>query len=244
MGLLDWYKQRIKDFPERFEQSFGYELVDPFDEICGMLVEGKAFSFSRFGDGEFNAIFGAEGANCDGHRYFPDLGRRLREIVESEPDYAMGLQPIAVMMHGAERIQSISQGVRWVLSDSLHMALIEGRLGSFFRALTGREILLIGAPHHQRLVEGSSWQFLEIAYRDCWTQYESLRATLERHAAAEGIVFLFCASMMANVLVDDLYRVNPRNSYIDVGSVFDPYVGVNSRNYHSELDPSSLKVRL
>lgn len=232
--MHSWFAEYMQAELERF-------LPDPFDNICTMLREGRPFAFSRFGDGEFNAIFGEEGANSDGHRYFPDLGRRLREIVERKPQYLMGLQTHAVMVHGARPIRALSPGVQWVLADSLHNASMEGQLGRFFGALDGREILLVGAPHHQRLAEGRSWQFAEVALGDCWPQYDSLRATLEPKAVTNERVFLFCASMTANVLIDDLYRQNPRNTYIDAGSVFDPYVGVNSRLYHHELDPDPLR---
>ena len=113
-------------------------LPDPFEDICRMLRNGEAFSFSRFGDGEFAAIFGVEGANVDGHRFFPDLGMKLKEIVESKPDYLMGLQTQALLAHGALPIRSLSPDTQWVLADSLHNASMEGHLGSFFNALDGR----------------------------------------------------------------------------------------------------------
>jgi hypothetical protein len=222
-------------------REFGYDLLDPFEEICGMLDRGEPFSFSRFGDGEFNAIFSVDGANIDGHRYFPDLGRRLAEILKREPDYIMGLQPLVVLMRNIKDIHTLSGDIRWVQADSLHLASMEGRLGGFFAALGQRRVLLVGAPHHRPLAERRSWQFVEVAYGDCWPQYESLCPALESHAVADGTVFLFCASMTANVLIDDLYRLNPRNTYIDVGSVFDPYVGVDSRDYHKELDPDPIR---
>lgn len=80
-------------------------LPDPFEDFCAMLGNGKAFSLSRFGDGELNAIFGEKGANCDGQQYFPDLGSRLREILERRLGYLMGLQ---TMVRGAKPILSIS----------------------------------------------------------------------------------------------------------------------------------------
>jgi hypothetical protein len=230
-------------FVEYMQSELERLLPDPFEGICAMLGDGTAFSFSRFGDGEFSAIFGVEGVNSDGQRYFPELGQRLRQIVEAEaqPSYLMGLQTLAVMVHGARPIFSNFAGVKWVLADSLHNASMEGRLGAFFDSLVDREVLLVGAPHHGQLAQERSWQYVEIPYGDCWPQYESLHATLAPRAASEDTVFLFCASMTANVLIDDLHRLNPRNTYIDAGSVFDPYVGIRNRGYQKELSPNPLE---
>jgi hypothetical protein len=245
-SFLDRYASVWQRALDKFAEEFGYELSDPFDELCAMLAEERPFSFSRFGDGEFNAIFGEDGANCDGHRYFPDLGRRLREILEREPDYVMGLQIPVIIARGAKSIHATSGAVRWVLGGGIHLASMEGRLGVLFDSLACREVLLVGASHHRRLAEEKEWQFVEIANKDCWLQYESLRNALEWLAAHDGVVFLFCASMTANVLIDDLHRRNPRNTYIDIGSVLDPYGGVKSRNYHKELalDPLTGLLKL
>lgn len=231
------YRLHLEKASKRFAQEFGYDLLDPFEEICAMLDDARAFSFSRFGDGEFNAIFGVDGANCDGHRYFPDLGRRLTKILESQPDYVTGLQPLAIMIHGADQIRSVSPDMQWVFAGCLHRASLENRLGRLLDALTEREVTLVGAPHHRQLAEARSWQFVEVAYGDCWPQYDSLRTILESCAEFNDAVFLFCASMTANVLIDDLYQLNPGSTYIDMGSVLDPYAGVYSRNYHKVLGP-------
>src|ERR1044072_4506318 len=220
-----------KWFGEYMQSQLERLLPDPFDDICAMLSEGKPFSFSRFGDGEFAAVFDVKGANCDGQKFHPELGQRLRGILASRPGYLMGLQTLAVFVHGGRPIMQGSPGVDWVAADSLHNASMEGHLGRFFDALRERKVLLIG-PHHRLLAEEKAWELFEFPWGDCWPQYESLRAGLEPHAAGDGAVFLFCASMTANVLIDDLYKLNPRNTYIDAGRVFDPYVEVYSHAYH------------
>jgi hypothetical protein len=235
------YRQGLRTFPARFLREFGYEFKDPFDDFCRMLEESRAFSFSRFGDGEFNAIFGAQGANCDGHQYFPDLGRRLREVLDTNPSYTVGLQPLAVMIFGAERIMSVSQGVGWVFAGTLHAALREQRLGQFLDALAEREVLLVGPEHLRKLSKSKGWEHTPVSPQNCWNEYDEIIGLLRDSVSGSGDVVLFCASMMSNVLIDDLHIENPANTHIDVGSVFDPLVGVNSRHYHSELDPALLR---
>lgn len=209
---------------------------DPFEDMVRMLNEGTAFAFSRFGDGEFNAVFGGVGANCDGHPYYPDLGLRLRKIVESQPDYLMGLQPLAVMVFGTRRIWELSKGAQWVLADALHNASLECQLDSFFDALTDRRTWLVGPEHLHAFSKSKGWSHQRVPAKDCWAEYTEILHHLENSISDSGDVVLFCASMMSNVLIDDLFRLAPENTYIDAGSVFDPYTGVISRAYHKELD--------
>lgn len=232
----------MREFPESFVKTFGYELRDPFDDICQMLSGGAPFSFSRFGDGEFNAIYGSSGPNTDGHQYFPDLRRRLQEIVESEPDYIMGLLPLAGALRGTDWIRSISGDVHWVSAESLHVALIEGRLGRFFDGLDGKDVALVGPEHLRPLSERRHWSYAPVPLPDCWTKYDEIIETLKDTVPGSGGVILFCAGLTTNVLIDDLYRHNPMNTYLDVGSVFDPLVGVSSRDYHEKLDAELLEA--
>jgi hypothetical protein len=230
-----WFAPYIQSEMERFIPS------DPFEEMVTMLGEGTAFSFSRFGDGEFNAILGVEGSNCDGHPYYPDLGLRLKEIVQSRPCYLMGLQALAVVFHGARQIHALAGDLPWVLADSLHLASGEGRFDVFFEALAGREVMLVGPGHLGELSGLRGWSHCPVPARDCWKQYGETYERIVESLAESGHVVLLCASMMSNVLIDDLYGLNPANTYIDAGSVFDPYAGVKSRTYHRELGPEAMR---
>jgi hypothetical protein len=219
---------------ERFIQE------DPFEDIVTMLGNGTPFAFSRFGDGEFSAIFGVGEVNCDGHAYYPDLGQRLRAIVEGNPGYLMGLQPLAVVYHGALQIWQVAGDRKWVLADSLHLASVESRLGELFGALSRRNVLLVGPEHLGKLAAAQGWSHSPIPSRDCWTQYVETRERLKETISPSGDVVLFCASMMGNVLIDDLYTLKPTNTYIDAGSVLDPYAGVQTRAYHAQLSADAI----
>lgn len=36
-------------------------------------------------------------------------------------------------------------------------------------------------------------------------------------------------------MIDELYNWNDKHTYLDMGSVFDPYVGVAKRSYHNKI---------
>ena len=118
--------------------------------------------------------------------------------------------------------------LEWVASDIFHNASINGELPLLIDALKGRNVVLVGAKH---LKGFNGWEFIEVPSVDCWLNYEETLKELEQTITKDDVV-LFCASMMSNVLID---KLNGKATLIDVGSVFDPYVGVKSRTYHKTL---------
>src|SRR5688572_2860694 len=98
-----------------------------FERMCKMLKEGENFKFARFGDGEFNCMFGKVGHNCDGHEYFPDLGTALNNAFYSDPQYMVGIQPLSVQGGLYQRAIIHSNGPKNIYdADVLHSASIDG----------------------------------------------------------------------------------------------------------------------
>lgn len=215
------------------------EGVEPsevtFERICKMLKEGENFKFARYGDGEFNCMFGKFGQNCDGHEYFPALGTALNDAFYSDPSYMVGIQPLAVQSGMWEKaIQREGYPKNIYDADVLHSASIDGKITDLFKACEGRPIVLVG-PQHLSTVPDIH---IRVSRVNCWQEYDAVRNILEHtlnhldplgQATTKPIVFL-CCSMMAEVLIDEFQFRNC--TIIDCGSVFDPYWGVKSRRYH------------
>jgi len=193
-----------------------------YQEIINKLNNREPFSFSRFGDGEFACMLGKQGANCDGHEYFPDLGERLNKAW-SEPKGIIGTQRYGQAMYPQFKHTGID-------ADILHKASINGALDSFFNALEGKEIVLVG-PRHLRSLDLNQL-FIQVPNKNAWLEYDAIKIELEE-ATIKGDVVLYCCGMMAEVLIWDMYSDD--FTQIDCGSVFDPYVGINSRQYHKKL---------
>ena len=200
-----------------------------FEQHLVKIQNEERYSFSRWGDGEWNCLLGVNGMNCDKHNYYTDLGNRLERILASSPKYYIGLQNLAQRQR-PEIIDLYTKGhnLNWSASDIFHNASIKGRLVHFFNVLRNRRVILVGGKH---LKGFRDWEFIEIPQVNCWLSYEDTLAQLKETITDDCIV-LFCASMMSNVLIDDL---DGRCTLIDTGSVFDPYVGVKSRTYHKTL---------
>lgn len=200
-----------------------------FEQHLEKLRSKEKYSFSRWGDGEWLCLLNYKGANCDGHEYFNDLGNKLRQILTLTPKYTIGLQSLASRRFEKE-IESYTNNfnLTWCGSDVFHHASSNGKLNELFEVLKDREVILVGANH---LKGFKGWKHIEIPTKNCWLSYDKTLIELEETIKEDDVV-LFCASMMSNVLIDEL---NGRATLIDMGSVFDPYAGVNSRTYHKTL---------
>lgn len=217
------------------------DLPDVFDLICQKLRDREPFSFARYGDGEFNAIYGKQGRNCDGHEYFPDMGKRLREALESKPNYIVGLQPLTLASERWPQIQKDFPGINWVDADSIHNASIDGELPIMFYELKSspltkrnHHVFVVGPKHLTQSARLFTEEVWEIPGVNCWTQYDEIIDWLsDVNGVAPRAVIILCASMMSEVIIHE-FRYSSM-TFIDMGSVLDPYVGVKSRRYHHKL---------
>jgi hypothetical protein len=202
-----------------------------YAEICAMLETNLPFKFARYGDGEFNCMFGKVGRNCDGHEYTPELARRLYQALKNAY-YMIGVQPLALTLYQEKIRYLIDHKLDVVVNaDVLHNASIDGTLPQFIKALDRRYVILVGPAHLSKFFNAVHIVIPEV---NCWTMYEETKKQLAFHLEeSKEAVVLFAASMMSEVLIDDFKLTN--HTLIDVGSCFDPYCGVKSRRYHHKL---------
>jgi hypothetical protein len=206
-----------------------------------MMKAGKPFSFSRFGDGEWNAILGVEGENCDGHRYFPELGGELGEAIVNKKDYHYGIQYRAIKNLGWGIFRFLRRnGVRmeWCDADVFHYCDNAGTLFPLVRQLRAMKVVVIG-PKHLRSIQGKVFDydhFIEIPEKNCYLEKNSIRDSVREYYEKNGpAVFGFSASMTTNVIIQELYPLMGSSSWlIDFGSLWDTYTGVESRGKKSK----------
>lgn len=206
-----------------------------FERMCKMLREGENFKFARYGDGEFNCMFGKIGRNCDGHEYFPDLGMALNDAFYSDPKYMVGIQPLSVQGGLYQKAISQREGYPKNIYDAdvLHSASIDGNIDLLLQSLQSRTVFSVGPLHLNNLFPGAKESML-INDKNCWLQYEKIVRLIEHSFDwDESPVFLLCASMMSEVIIDRFK--DSTGTFIDCGSVFDPYCGKLSRKYHHKL---------
>lgn len=189
------------------------------------ISRGKPFAFTRWGDGEWSAILQLRPGkrNTDGHLYFEDMGKALRRVISAPPPYLVGMQPLAKRIMG-DQIAPMLRG-RFEDADLFHKAAQTGDM--FFRDWPD---VMVGPAHLRAVFPGR--KFIEIPATDCWLASSRVLAELRSLLPMrDQSIIGYCASMAANVWIDEMTKAFPRCTHVDFGSVFDPLAGVKSRSY-------------
>lgn len=211
------------------------------DWFCGRIRTKEPTTFTRWGDGEWTAVFDRRrhGRNCDGHPYFPKMGEELRRLVLGGPPYVLGMQNLALQVIPEIEpflYQNNIADLDWIDADVFHHASGDGKLGPLVRELRTVPVVLVGPPHlHQPLKEILRYEsHVIVPPQNCYLALKQIVTdTLGALARLPfGSVAAVSASMPAKLVIDQLYRkVGGRHHLIDFGSVWDFYAGVSSRKY-------------
>jgi hypothetical protein len=197
-----------------------------YEKLINNIQNNVQFSFSRFGDGELNCMYGKTGANCDGHIYFDDLGQALTKAWNNP----RGI--IAMQRYGYEMYKGTLGDNIWANADIIHKASINGDLDKFRDVLNDKRnnIILVAPARLKPVIPCRT--FIDVPLKNAWKQHDYILERLKFHVQKWDII-IYCCGMMAEVLIHDMY--DQKITQIDAGSVFDPYCGVKSRNYHHKL---------
>lgn len=249
-NLLEQYREeKAAESPPTL--GFVHDLGDEedslsYDDVIRALRYSRPFAYARYGNGEFRCILGGKGKNRDGHEYTPDLGRALAESLRKPQRYHLGKRDVGGKLQ--KRIDEYLKGLGhvWASTEILSKASMRGRLGELFDCLKQRTVALVGPPHLERLVHGATDEhehafadkFIEIPSQNCWRATKRVMMRLNRFVQDHTeVVVVFCANMPSCVWIDRVFDAFPGATYIDAGSVFEPYVGHNTRSYHHTLRP-------
>jgi len=210
-----------------------------FDSMLTKLKANENFSFSRFGDGEWAAVFGDEGGNCDKHPYYPEMGLALAAVLLKPQVGYMGLQPKAINDLGgriSEWCKANGCMIEWCNADLIHDASIADRLHELLGAMRTRKKILIGPVHLYDFAFRNQMIFIATPSKfPVWKAWTTIYADLVEQLDKDAVV-LYCASMATEIMIDKASREYGNTiTQIDIGSAFDPAGGVVSRRYHRAI---------
>ena len=215
-------------------------MSDEFEQILNDLRNRKPFALTRWGDGEWCNIDKVIGTNCDGSFYYSDLGDRLLEIVSEKQDYYMA--SFDRKTPDAD-VNFSKYPQEWISANVLHRASIDGKLDIFVEAISNLNVFYVGNKHLKNMSFINN--FLTIPEKNVWKFKDTVMKHIKENIVDnESKVFLFSAGMASNVFIHDLWNYNKNNTYIDVGSVFDPYVGRFTRQYHKKVYERHIRGKL
>lgn len=211
------------------------------------IEQNIPYSFSRFGDGEWAAIFGQEGANCDGHTYFPEMGKQLSETLIHPLDYEYAIQRLAKKTFGIKIsmfLRQTTKKITWYDSDIFHHSNSDALFSPMIQALRNKKCVIIGPPHLRDLNKETLPydHFIEIPIKNCFLEIDRIEKDILKYGMnKKSIVFIFCASMPANILIHRLFPILGKNNWlIDFGSVWDIYVNVKTREMYNKTKWKSI----
>ena len=211
----------------------------PLSTFVSHLQKHVPFAFSRWGDGEWNALLGYTGATCDGQVYSSELRARLTDVLERRPSYWLGLQSLAQKVHGPAMIAWLARrrlSLSWIDADVLAQASRQDVLEPFLAALQGRDVVLVGPATLRSLSVISPKAFVEVSPKDAFADLVATSTRIQE--ALQGLidpVVCLSAGPTAKLLVDAGVRARPDATWIDCGSLWEPYVGIVSRTYHQKV---------
>ena len=200
-----------------------------YTEILDKIANWEYFSFSRWWDWEFLCMKNNWWENCDWHTYFPELGKRLREILASKPEYILWLQWLVKQI--MPKYMETFNIDNWVWADIFHYKSIDSGLDELIAILKPNNIVMVWPSYLKWLLW---WVFIEIPDNNCRLSYKEILLEIKKNIDT-GCVVIYCASMMANVLIDDIYKYKRDITQIDIGSAFDQYVWKHTRDYHKDI---------
>lgn len=213
-----------------------------------LLKLGKKFSFTRWGDGEWNCTFGISGANCDQHTYFPEMGKGLNEAIDNPKGYFLATWPQSErMMHNIwAPIQSRLQytnSKNWVDASIWEEAAMAGELKELIKQLEEMDFVLISESSKRDLPMNYK-DFIEIPSTNCFLDKERIKQEMIKMCKKyKSPVFGLSASMATNVIVDEMYNIIGDKCWmIDFGSIWEPFLKnpVHARSYHTKYKSKKL----
>lgn len=216
------------------KQLIDFETLS-FDGICEKIRNGEHFSLARYGDGEFNAIMVEDGANCDGHSYYPEMGEELANTLLSKPPYHVALHQNAKIQSVTLdwlRVNGLIDGAQYASNAVFHCATRDGLFDQLWDALKGKRVVIIAPKYIRSQIVVNASKFIEIPGIETYSHLSQIKSDLDQFDFTDSVC-LICASMTAPLIVDHLHGTyEDKATFIDFGSSFDPVVGVKSRSFH------------
>ena len=228
----------------------------PAGDYLRMLKDKESFSFSRYWDGEISAIVrqmtfdGKIGINCDGCKYLPELRDGLvKSILNNKPyfhaicwpEYHIGT--INLRKQFEEWLNAMDSKVEWYDFLVWQRMVEAGNFRVVTRILDERECFFIAGNHllpSVRLIHNS--KFYEIPKVDAITSRVDIENfIIQTCKSVDKPVFILCAGMASNVIIDELYDVIPNATMIDMGSVWDALCGLKTRKWIRMIPEDVLK---
>lgn len=235
--------------------------VHPFEYYVNLIKEEKNFTLSKIGDGELICMFKAIGwldgsqfgnQNTDRHHYFNDMGLALHNTFINEQGYYKYFHPgwmdstindkhLCYLLQKYVKEFNISPPN---LSDSrisFYRSAEAGKLGPLKMELEKRDFIMV-SENRKRKLDIKVVDFIETPKTNAWLDKDRIKdEMLEMVEKHNDVVFGLSLGMPSVVIIDELFPIiGDKCTMINFGSMWDPFVNIRSRGYHSKYKTREL----
>lgn len=213
-----------------------------FDKFLNKIKSGEHFSLSRWGDGELTIL---EGKFIDirlkgngEFRYDPnnnDYAEARHKLILSytneDDNYYIGIGCKCCLGEEKHQYMKIKSG-----QDEEHLTWANIFVNANYRR-TISELIPELSNHTVNLVINKNSKLDKLSFKpknvwyigtDAWSDDYYIVDEIKNYIKTNGVInelFLFAAGPLANILTYELWRYcSKENTYIDIGSILDPYL--------------------
>lgn len=220
---------------------------EPLQFYIDKINRKEYFSQGMYGDGEWLGIFHERvgGMNAESTIYERSLCDALEESLRFQDPNFFFSSPKDLdrpEVFGPVRIDKWLQAhgldIEFYEKDMWDKAMKDGTLRDFIDILYGHHIVYVSNKALRKL--DFIDHFIEIPYPNCWEHRERIKEELLAHN--QPGIYLFSCGLPAAVFVQDVHGKIPESFLLDVGSIFDTFVGIGAqRGFRSELYSNPIK---
>lgn len=206
--------------------------------LTDKLNIGEHFKFLKFGDGEFSCYKGKT-LKTEEFENTLEITTDYRQILNNlNPKHFNALQPLVMTLPD---LAEIVPKFNWYDADVLHNASINGELYPLFESLQDKPVVLICnrcMAEMKKYFNGCNYQII-ISDSYC---YKDKGYVMDLIAdMPQGMIYLISASVMSEPVI---YHSREDSTFIDIGSVFEPYLKRSTRWYHNRLSEETIRKNL
>lgn len=215
------------------------------------IKSGTPFSFIRLGDGEWSTIMRDRSRTSSGSQdiRLPKLRQGMIKLITNRPgspNYILALRQTSYRAGIQNWLNENAPDVAWHDCTVFYKASKKGWLFPFIDALRNLEVpLVIVGPERLGKLRGilPVAHHIKIPGKDCFVLRDRI---LEDCLSIEGPAFFsFTAGPGAKVFIYNLWhRIGKKSFMLDLGSLWDVYVGKRTRRYHKQVKGEILRRNL
>lgn len=220
----------------------------PLDYYIARLQTADPFCFVRYGDGEFQAMGilpTTNNQNCDGHKYFADMGDELRQTLEPNSDhFVRAIGHMATANNGRELIhdyltQHALDTQNWHDTETFLEASLKGQLNPLVKYIRNQKTVYI-CPDVLKMFVYNNLRVnhtVTIPTKNAYLEINKIeKTTINLIRKTKPTLILISGGPMAKVLLYRLFiKHGVQADMLDLGSLWDGYVGRNTRSHTRKL---------